>query len=374
MNHCSDPIPLNEACLVATEKLRFDTNNPRLAIQYSVPQGAGDKEFILALKRAADIGELLLSIANNGYVQIEPMIVMGEAPPYRVLEGNRRLAAIKLLQNPTLAEECRVSIPEVRPGMVLNLDHVLAFRVEHEEDARAFIGFKHINGPHKWDALAKAKYAADWFTKGNVSVREISNRIGDSFDTVRKLLYGWFTLEQATRAGVFSIEERYPTRSFPFSHLYVALTRKQVREYLGLDPSFSRADITASPIPEHKLQELGKLCTWLFGNKADSIRPVVASQNPDVKNLANVLANEKALSLLEMKGDLSVAVQSLTPDDLLFQTALYSAESSAKDALANVSSYTGGESLYDSALNLRKIAEHLTRNMKMTRDNEAPQD
>ncbi|MEZ5284996.1 MAG: hypothetical protein R2712_09350 [Vicinamibacterales bacterium] len=33
------------------------------------------------------------------------------------------------------------------------------------EQAREFIGFKHINGPHKWDAIAKARFAANWYRK-----------------------------------------------------------------------------------------------------------------------------------------------------------------------------------------------------------------
>ncbi|MHC1791811.1 hypothetical protein [Solidesulfovibrio sp.] len=365
---CPEPVPLGKACLIPPEDLKFDLENPRLSLQYEVSPGASEKDFILALKRAADPAELLLSIANNGYLDIEPMVIMGDERPYRVLEGNRRLAAIRLLKNPHLALECRISLPLIPPDTDLHLDRILVMRVEHEDQARAFIGFKHINGPHKWDSLAKAKYAADWFDQGGITVEEISHRIGDSFDTVRKLLYGWKVLKQARNKGLFSMEDRYPTRKFHFSHLYVALTRSQVREYLGLNPSFSSSEIVDNPIPDEKGAQLGKFCTWLYGNKTENSKPVVASQNPDVKNLAEVLANEKSLALLEMHNDLYRAHAALTPDDVLFQDALYKAEDSAKKALSNVHSYSGTETLYKTALTVRDVAAQLCLNMKMRRE------
>lgn len=366
---CPDPIPLRQSCLVSPDDLEFDLHNPRLALQYEVSVGASIKDFILALKRAADPSELLLSIVNNGYLDIEPMLVIGDRKPYRVLEGNRRLAAIHLLRNPTLAKDCRISLPEIDPPEKdLRLNRILVMRVEHEDEARAFVGFKHINGPHKWDAVAKAKYAADWFAQGNITVEEISRCIGDSFDTVRKLLYGWKVLEQAKQAGVFAMEERYPSRKFHFSHLYVALTRNQVRTYLGLSPSFSQVEIVDSPIPADKIQQLGKLCVWLYGSKNDNVKPVVASQNPDVKNLAEILVDAKALAMLERSGDLSSAHAALTPDDILFQEAMFLAESSMKKAMSNVYTYTGNESLYKTALALRQMAMDLCTNMKIRRD------
>lgn len=373
-DYCPDPIPPRKACLIPPEDLVFDLHNPRLSLQYEVSPGANEKEFILALKRAADPAELLLSIVNNGYLDIEPMVVMGNGKPYRVLEGNRRLAAIRLLRDPQLAKECRISLPEIVPGRDLRLDHVLVMRVEQEDEARAYIGFKHINGPHKWDSLAKAKYASDWFDQGNVSVEEISQRIGDSFDTVRKLLFGWKVLKQACDEGVFSMEDRYPTRKLHFSHLYVSLTRSQVRQYLGLSSRASGATIVDKPIPQEKLKQLGKFCTWLYGSKKDNIKPLVASQNPDVKNLAEVLADEKALALLEIHQDLSVAHAALTPDDVLFQEALYRAMDSAKKAAGNVHSYSGSDTLYKTAINLRDVSSLLCLNMKIRREGGVQED
>ncbi|BBO69105.1 hypothetical protein DSCA_30350 [Desulfosarcina alkanivorans] len=361
-------LPLRTAVSTSPDLLRFDTDNPRLTAQFGLKKGASDFDVIMALKNVADIDELLLSIASNGYIMIEPMIVIGEKAPYLVLEGNRRLAAIKLLKNKDLAKKCRITIPEISINLDEQLNEVLVYRVAAESEARAFIGFKHINGPHKWDSLAKAKYASEWYREGK-SVEEISSFIGDSFATVKKMLHGWIVLEQAEENGLFTIDDRYPTRQFAFSHLYVALTRNQIREYLGLNPSFSRTDIDGALISQEKLPELKKLLIWLYGSSKDKIKPVVSSQNPDVKNLAEVLADQKATSMLERSNDLYLSHAELTPAEQIFEKALYRAESSAKQALGNVYSYAGGKSLYETAIDLSRITKQLTANMKMKQDN-----
>ena len=62
----------------------------------------------------------------------------------------------------------------------------------------------------------------------------ISRTLGDNHNTVRRLVNGWYALKQASDDG-FDREDRSKPR-FAFSHLYTALTRASVREFLGLTP------------------------------------------------------------------------------------------------------------------------------------------
>ena len=64
----------------------------------------------------------------------------------------------------------------------------------------SYIGFKHINGPHRWDALAKARFAATWYRKERkhgLTLEKIAQRLGDRHDTVVRLVNGIFVLDQA---------------------------------------------------------------------------------------------------------------------------------------------------------------------------------
>jgi hypothetical protein len=73
------------------------------------------------------------------------------------------LAAIRLLTDPEIARECAFVPPGISESVKRTLKELTVYAVQKREEARDFIGFKHINGPHRWDALAKARFAADWF-------------------------------------------------------------------------------------------------------------------------------------------------------------------------------------------------------------------
>lgn len=184
---------------VAVERLRLDRQNPRLI-------GEGEKvseEFIIArLYRSADLGELLQSISANGYMDIESLIVMPEDPQSKegnliVLEGNRRLAALRLLREPELvkvikkSEGFSITIPPIDEQQRDTLNRVSVCHVPSRQAARSFIGFKHINGPAKWDAYAKAQFAADWYKSGRdegINLKFIANAIGDKHDTIKRMV------------------------------------------------------------------------------------------------------------------------------------------------------------------------------------------
>lgn len=86
-------IPLNTTNKVKVAKLSFDKENPRYSSDKGLPHDT-DEEIVAFLNETSDLGELLQSISTSGYVDIEPLIVLGDQERLVVLEGNRRLAAI----------------------------------------------------------------------------------------------------------------------------------------------------------------------------------------------------------------------------------------------------------------------------------------
>ena len=106
-------------------ELAFDTRNPRLA---GFDTRGGEPEIIKMLWEMMDVEELVLSIAASGYFAHEPMIVTTEGGGNIVIEGNRRLAAVKLLRPPAsgrdfnprilrISNELRESLSQI-PGLL----------------------------------------------------------------------------------------------------------------------------------------------------------------------------------------------------------------------------------------------------------------
>jgi hypothetical protein len=312
---------------VSTDLLDFDPKNPRL-VEDGI-KNPTDEQIILSLCDAADLSEVLESIAANGYIDIEPLIGQKVGTRWRVLEGNRRLAAIRMLKKPELAKGTGITVPEISAENMKTLKEVTVYVVTDPKQAREYIGFKHINGPHKWDALAKARFAADWYEKdrkNGLTVAKIAKRLGDGHDTVIRLVNGMFVLDQAEKAKVYDIQDRFPGKRFAFSHLYTALTRPGYRDFLGLSEEWRSEDPKPNPVPKANLDELQKVLVWLYGSKSDEVPPVITSQNPDLKHLAEVLANPRARTVMLAKNDLRLAHAQVERKGARFETALVSAK------------------------------------------------
>lgn len=361
---------------IAVEQLRLDRKNPRLIRD---DETVSEESIITRLYRSADLGELLQSISANGYMDIEPLIVMPDQQSNDkliVLEGNRRLAALRLLREPGLARKIKKSegisipIPSVNPSKEDTLNTVSVYWVASREEARSFIGFKHINGPAKWDAYAKAQFAADWYKSGrnqDIDLKSIANAIGDKHDTIKRMVSAVYVLEQAKKERLFDIEDRSSKR-FNFSHLYTALSRSQYMNYLGLEDGWARHDPHEDQVPKEKLKELQNILVWIYGSKKDEREPIIQSQNPDIKRLGEVLAHTESRHVLETKGNLDNAHASTESADKRFIEALIKARDNIQAAAGLLRAYDGqDQSLLGIAEDIKEVAETVYDRMRKKR-------
>ena len=356
-------------------QLQLDRRNPRLVGQ---DPDASDESIIARLYRSAELDELLQSISTTGYLDIEPLVVVRESGKdgLTVLEGNRRLATLRLLQEPGLvqkikaSEHLRISVPEVRVAHRSTLKIISVYPVESRNAAREFIGFKHINGPAKWDAYAKARFAADWYKadqEAGLDLQDIANAIGDRHDTIKRMVSAIYVLEQARENGLFQIEDRN-TKKFNFSHLYTALSRTPYMQYLGLDGAWTRHDPKPDQISQEKLPALRSVLVWLYGSKADDKLPIIERQNPDIRRLGEVLANAEGRHVLEEDGNLNEAYASSESVDKRFTASLLRARAAIRDTAVSLRAYDGrDQSMLDIAEDIKATADSVYLSMARKR-------
>ena len=352
---------------VPVERLRLDRRSPRW---HGGTVAVSDEELVARLYRAAGLGELLQSISANGYMDIEPLLVMGDSDTddgkLVVLEGNRRLAALRLLRETELAGRIassqghRITVPPIAETLRPTLDNVSVYPFASRERARPLIGFKHINGPAKWDAYAKARFAAEWYKSGRsegIGLADIARAIGDLHDTIRRMVAAIYVLEQARDEGLFDVEDRYVGR-FNFSHLYAALSRYQYMKYLGLGSAWPCHDPGPNQIPREHLDSLRDVLVWLYGSKQDGVPPVVKSQNPDIKRLGEVLGHARGLHVLRRTRNLRTAHASTEPADSQFTASLIRARDNLRDSISSLRAHDGrDQSLLDIAEDVKETAE-----------------
>ena len=358
---------LHEKKPIDTEQLIFDTNNPRLVGEH-ITDSSSDYQIIKSLSEGADIAELVISILENTFVDFEPIVVVqADKNNYRVLEGNRRLAAIRLIEDQELAQQLETdinySIKRPVPEIVLkSIESIPAIIVDDEKDAQSYIGFKHINGPHKWSSFAKAKFVTKWF-KAGTSIDDIARKVGDKNQTVRDLIAGMLVLEQAEEHELFEVKDRTKRGVFGFSHLYTALNRKEYRDYLGLGRNWTE-HLSPDPIQPEKLPNLKTVLQYMYGSKKDNIESVIKSQNPDLKSLGEVLVNPVALQVLKNSNELRSALEETEEKSAVFERALISANSSLQKAFSNIAGYDGNESMLKTAKQMQKTISFLVTNME----------
>lgn len=323
---------------IAVGDLSLDPQNPRLA---SVETGRTQSDLVVCMYREMAVDEIAWSISENGFFNEEPLLVIKTPTalktqvktPYIVVEGNRRLAAVRLLTDRSLRTKARVGddFPAFSESVARSLRTLPCVEYPSKESLWQYLGFRHINGVKAWDSLSKATYAADVHENYLVTLDEIAKKIGDRHSFVNRIYRGLLVLRQA-EAGSFSKDDRYKGR-FSFSHLYTALDSDEVQRFIGMDPS---KPLRPNPVPSNHKKELQELFIWLYGSQTEGIPPVVRSQNPDLNTLKEVLAAPKAIAELRRSGSLSLAYNVALGDQRRFQDAIFQVEEGLKQALATV--------------------------------------
>lgn len=341
--------------------LHFDRQNPRLA-EHDITANAPEEEIIPILWETMDVLELVQSIVASGYFSHEPLIVARENDRNVVIEGNRRLAAVKVLLDRKMARENGWDVPKLKPSAAADLRTLPAIISDREESWR-YLGFKHVNGPAKWSSYAKAEYIADVHQSFGIPLADVAAQIGDRHKTVERLYRGLMVLRQAEASGVYDRGDRSRTR-FAFSHLYTGIGYSGISGFLSLqddDPE------SASPVPEDSLQNLGDFCRWLYGDKTRDQPPVVERQNPHLRQLDAVLSNKEAVSALRDGEGLSRAYEISRDPASVFEEALLAGKRELQRARGYLTNYSGSKSLLDIAESIADLSDDIFAEMQRKR-------
>lgn len=324
---------------IAVDKLLLDPQNPRLA---SVsPQNSQD-ELLKVLWTEMAVDEVALSIAANGFFDEEPLVVIPDAKgqSFVVLEGNRRLAAVRVLRDDTLREKLKIAdIPKLSAEQKTALDTLPASVYKSRAEIWQYYGFRHINGPQPWDPYSKAQFIAEVYENQKIPLGQVAESIGDRHRTVFRLYRGYTVLRQAEEAGIFNREDRIRKR-FNFNYLYTALDQPDYQKFIGIDSSGS---LVPNPVSQSNYEQLKELLGWLYGSKEDNVEPLITKQTADLKKLREVLNRPQALSALRRWHSLDKAHEVSIGDKRRFIGAVTAAKEALLQANGTVTTGYSGE-------------------------------
>ena len=276
---------------VLLQNLHFDPDNPRLPSRLI---NAPERDVLEYLLLECNLVELMLSIGEQDFFVGEPILVVPRAEGgYTVVEGNRRLGALKLLQAETEATVMPTQVSQARNGATYHPTDIPVLEFERRDQILTYLGYRHITGIKEWDALAKARYLRQlrlrYGTDHAEAHKGLAREIGSKAAHVAKLLTGLTLLERAKDSGLLH-ELKLREDDIPFSLLTTGIGYANICEFIGLENS---NDVEASNLKEKEFKEL---FTWVFAKPSGSATVLGESRNFD--KLARIVANTQALQEL----------------------------------------------------------------------------
>lgn len=276
-------------------RLRLDSKNPRLPSDVDWPVDSEEGLLAQFAKRYSLI-ELARSFADKGFAPAEAEALLAvreqeDAEKLTVVEGNRRLATLKLLADPQLRQKADLRSREwdelAETAKAHNLTEIPVIVYTDRTDLDDYLGYRHITGPRPWRPEAKARFIAK-LLKDMKDIGIVARRIGSNHRTVRRYAEAYAIYEQAKALGldVNEIEAG-------FGVFYNALTEEGIRTFLGLSRQSELNSMPSAPVQEDNEERLRDLIGLLYGDQDRQLSRVIA-ESRQLRKLGEVLRDKRA--------------------------------------------------------------------------------
>lgn len=250
--------------------LRLDPNNPRIP---DSGKELSERDLIADLLDNDKVYDLARSIVNNGYYPVESLIVVKEKSKTYVLEGNRRLAALKLLLSPESAPEkwerrLRALANQIDPKSIKT---VKVIQAPSREAAAPVIMSKHTRTQvESWTPIMQSKFYHNLVEQG-MEVSDIAEqyKIAPSEITAALRRYTMYSIACSLDLPEAVAKKVQNPRVFPSSTLMRLHDNARVNEFLGISFDDQKRLVGAVNPAEFK-KGYTKIITDVVTGKADS--------------------------------------------------------------------------------------------------------
>lgn len=348
---------------IELDNLELDPQNPRLPASLD----ANDETTILKhIAETTAIEDLMSAIAENGYFPGEPLIVVpkdGEPEKFLVVEGNRRLTATKLLNNPYRYKNPGKRVISIAEGAQHRPETLPVIIRRDRSEVLPYLGFRHITGIREWDPLAKARYMKqlmDALSDPDAAPSEryysVARKIGSRRDHIKRSLDALAVYQLMERDDFFGIED-LNEETVKFAVLSTGLADDRIGLFSGVSAYNGEEIVPTNPIifPHYLIRDnIRELAEWMF--KKDEKGQTRLGESRRLRELAAVVDNPKALDSFRHGASLSQAYRQTKDIDSDFLFHLYQSDTDISLATSMVSSVDFTEEALEIA---RKIKNNI---------------
>ncbi|MCB2300115.1 AAA family ATPase [Clostridium tagluense] len=306
-------------------------------------------------KNISNIKDLVESFKANGFLDVDIIQVRDlGSNNYLVLEGNRRVAALKHLQE---QYEKDMDIGNLNPSIFKSIP----FEIHANEDKSKHLiimGLKHISGNKKWSAVNQSQLIYDyllefWGDKHLYYIKEtnLCNSLGISKTMLRTSQRGYHLVlaYKQSEFGDQFISDMYS--------LFVEIVKKpNIRTWLNWDDTnyiarnYENLQRLFSWVSE--IEELNNGFNELSSSEEDNdsintLKEPIITKSHEIRDLALFINDENALNEMEKKGSVS---RGLVLSGVIGKLEYESAMTQLSESILNMNRYK-------SAITLENISE-----------------
>lgn len=283
---------------ITLDQLLLDPNNPRFSelgeVLNSIPEGRFADEKVQANTYEKmrdpmfDVAELRDTIKAIGFLPMDRIVVRkwkvsSEPPRYVVIEGNRRVTALRWLVN--LHEIGKETFSEERLENYTQLECLLLNDSLASPSATLILpGLRHVSGIKEWGPYQKAK-AVHALRSSGLSPQEAAQSLGLSTRAANSAYRCFVALEQMV------VDEEYGEFAEPkmYSYFEEIFKRPAVRGWLNWNDEKERFC---------NAERLHEFYSWMLPGGEEGTEPPKLSEAKSVRDLAEILDDEAALNVL----------------------------------------------------------------------------
>ncbi|KEQ15105.1 AAA family ATPase [Endozoicomonas numazuensis] len=296
------------------KNLFLDPNNYRLINEpeYTevAEEQAKDKQVerrtsrLLTGAKNQNIRDLVDSFKANGYLPVDQIQVKKlENGGFLVVEGNRRIAALKFLEKEY--DEKAIDLGKLNPEIFSKVP-VVIYQEGDELHHLTVMALKHISGNKKWGEWNQARLLEDMHTHHHLSENQICERIGISKVELRRSLRALSLVEQYQDSDY---GDQFTETKFPLFR--EAVRNAALKDWLSWNENGYKAEQA-----EHR--EL--FFSWLsrepveadeeeLGFADEYLEPALIKRD-DVSLLGKMINDESAIAQLKISRDINIAYRS----------------------------------------------------------------
>jgi hypothetical protein len=266
------------------DELRFDLTNPRFG---GTGRNKTQEEVQTLLEREPHFAlELVDSFLENGFIDYEPLVVRREGDHFIVVEGNRRLAAVRhILARRTEYERISSRIDDLLQIPVLVFPEVSGQQEQKEQ--RVYLGVRHLFGFREWPAESKAQFL-DIHIRSKADLERTMRELNIKKSEIRRYLVPYRLRREAKTLWE-------PYRNQDFWVLGEGLSRTGIKEYIQLD-----VDSDVLKIKSFDEKKLKNLFRFIYGVPEDGkLTNRLIRETRDISILSRVLHSKRAASAIE---------------------------------------------------------------------------